>query len=268
MASWEFPCDGPIELSVNIAAGTVTVSAEPTSVATVHISRSGWDAGTDPESEIRVDYDDGQLRVAQRQLAGQRLRGHSFDVHLVVPPGSDCRVATAAADVTGRGEIGGLNVKTASGAVTADLVRGAADVATMSGAIRLGEVTGRAAAKTASGRITIASAADDVDVNSVSGDISVGTAQAGVAASTASGRVRIGSVSHGDTAVNTVSGDVSIGVASGVGVYLDISSLSGRVSSELAPDDEAAAAAGLRLHGRSVSGSLRVCRAKSATVAG
>lgn len=267
MTSWEFPCDGPIELAVNIAAGTVTVSAEPVSAATVHISRSGWGAGADPESEISVDYDDGQLRVAQH-LTGLRLRGHSFDVHVVVPPGSDCRVATAAADVTGRGEIGGLSVKTASGTVTSDLVRGTADVATMSGPVRLGEVTGRASAKTASGRIAIASATGDVDVTSVSGDISVGTAHAGVAASTASGRIRIDSVSHGDVAVNTVSGDVSIGVAPGVGVYLDISSLSGRVSSELAPDEGAAADAGLRLHGRSVSGALRVSRAQSATVAG
>lgn len=268
MASWEFPCDGPIDLSANIAAGTVTVSAEPVRVATAVISRSGRDTETDLETEISVDYDAAHLRVTQLKPLGLRLRGHSFDVRITVPIGSNCVVATAAADVTCHGELGSLDVKTASGTVTSDLVRGRADIVTTSGAIRLGEVSGRVSAKTASGMIRLATLADDVDAASVSGDITIGTARACVSAGTASGRIRIENVSRGDTSVKTVSGDVSVAVAPGVGVYLDLSSLTGKVSSDLQPDDEARHDAGLRLHCRSVSGRLRVTRAQTSPAAG
>lgn len=268
MASWEFPCDGPIELFVGIAAGTVTVTADPVQVATVTVSRSGPGSDADLESEITVEYDGAHLRVTQQKLIGLRLRGHSYDVRVTVPTGSDCRAATAAAGITGLGELGSLDVQTASGAVTSDLIRGPATVATGSGQIRLGEVAGRVSVKTASGRVSMSSLGDDVEANAVSGDIAIGTARADVAVNTATGRVRIESVSRGRTSVNTVSGDVAIAVAPGVGVYLDLSSLSGKVSSDLDPDDEPAGNAGLRVHGRSVSGALRVTRAESSPVAG
>ena len=60
----------------------------------------------------------------------------------------------------------------------------------------------------------------------------------GVTVRTASGDVQIEAASGHRTDVNAASGDISVGVAPGIGVYLELSSLSGTVSSELEPGEE------------------------------
>jgi len=57
-----------------------------------------------------------------------------------------------------------------------------------------------------------------------------------------------------------VSGDVSIAVPGGVGVYLDLSAMTGDVRSDLAPADSDGDAE-LSLHCRSISGDVHVTHA-------
>ena len=89
-----------------------------------------------------------------------------------------------------------------------------------------------------------------------------------VSISTASGDVTVGAASGGAVQIKTVSGDVSVGVVPGLRVWLDLSSVSGRMGSELADDGDAGdGPAELSLTLRSVSGDMRIHRTAAAPVA-
>ncbi len=91
----------------------------------------------------------------------------------------------------------------------------------------------------------------------------IGQAGQLVQARTASGDVQIDRVAAGRADVTTVSGDVCLGVAPGTGVYLDLSSVSGRVRSELDSDEpgDSDGDAAVTLRCTSVSGDVRITRA-------
>ena len=272
MATWEFPRSEPIDLYVGTASGSVAVTAAPTDLITVRAQR-GRPGGAAAESDadrladdIIVDYADGRLEISEPEKRG--LRWHARDLHVViaVPGGSSCNIRTASADITCKGEPASLDVRTASGQVSAGAVRGPADIFTMSGDVKVDDVAGEATMHTASGQITLRHAGADVVARTASGDVQVGTADRSVTVRSASGRVRIGSVTRGRTDVNTVSGDVEVKVAQGIGVYLDLASVTGRVSSDLDPTDREGQE-DLHLQCRTVSGSLRVARAVTAEMA-
>jgi Putative adhesin len=259
MTSWEFPGSDPIDILIDIPAGSIAVSAEPTTVTTVGVRRSGHGGPGDPE--VQVSFAQGRLEIIQ-PTPSSFLRGHAgVELTVKVPPGSRCTVRSASADVSCVGELAGLQAKTASGDVTAASVSGPLAVTTASGDVWL--ETGGAAVevRTASGNISLREAAGDASLHTASGDIQVGTAAASVQASTASGDVHIGSVAGGQTSVKTVSGDTAIGVAAGASTYLDLSSLTGRIKNQLEETD-GGDEVGLRVTCRSVSGDIQIARAQ------
>ncbi|MGZ4608044.1 MAG: hypothetical protein ACXVXV_18070 [Blastococcus sp.] len=74
--------------------------------------------------------------------------------------------------------------------------------------------------------------------------------------------MRVGAAAGGSIDVKTASGDVTVGVIAGLRVWLDLSSVSGRMDSQLlddGPDSDGPAA--LTLTMRSMSGAMRVHRA-------
>jgi DUF4097 and DUF4098 domain-containing protein YvlB len=102
-----------------------------------------------------------------------------------------------------------------------------------------------------------------VRIRTASGDVCVGSAASSVTVQTSSGDVRLLSVMAGQAEVTTVSGDSMVAVAAGVGVYLDLASLTGSVTSHLdettASDDIA-----LEVKCRAVSGDIQITRARPA----
>lgn len=264
MTSWEFPGSEPIDIRVEIAAGSVAVSAEPTEVTTVHIEASRHTRNAEQLlDEVKVSFSSGRLEIIQPKNVSL-LRGHAgLDVTVKAPASSRCSVETASGDVACMGEMAELRARTASGDVTAASVNGALDVSTASGDVWLENTGASVNVNTASGDIQLRWAAGDVEVKTASGDIGIGTAEASVQAGTASGDVRIRSVASGRTSVKTVSGDTVIGVAAGAGVYLDLSSLTGHISNQLDETDGAGEVGevGLQIACRSVSGDIRITRA-------
>jgi len=265
MPHWDFPATEPIDLLVEATAGSVRITAEPTQTITVDVRPSGSGKhGDDLADEVRVDFADGRLEIVEPHQRPNWLRFASgLDVSVTLPTGSRCWVTTASADVTADGELGSLAAKTISGEVVAGAITGNADVSTTSGRISINEASGQVSAKSASGAVDLGEVASDVDVNTVSGKVEIGKAAADANVRTASGRIKIGSLSHGWAEIVTVSGEVKVGVAKGAGVYLDLSSLSGRVSSELEPS-EASDEVDLHLKCRSISGAVKVRRAELA----
>jgi hypothetical protein len=278
MPSWEFPAHNPVNLQVRIPSGDVTVSAAATQTATVTLDGDDWVLAV-----TRVKFDDGTLSIIvpdQTYLSGGlgevlgdvlgdifnrrgggtaqnrarrgadvdvdiRLTRHgSVDAVVELPEGSSCRVSTASGDVRCTGEYGALDIHSAGGDIGAERV---------SGPVRL---------ESASGDVSV-SQAREANVKTASGNVEIGCVSGDVQVHTASGNVRIEGASGHRTDVKSASGDISVGVAPGIGVYLDLSSLSGTVSSDLEPGEETGRAE-MRLCCRSISGDVRVSRAAAA----
>ena len=275
MATWEFPCSDPIDVYVGIAAGSVTVTAELTDVVTVRAHQGRFsDAAKETveadrlADDLTVDFANARLDVSEPDK--RRLRRHNRGLHLVisVPADSSCTIITASADVRCLGEYSAVDIRTASGRVDVHHVRGPAEISSMSGGVQIDQAA-EPNVQSASGRILVRHATGDLMARTASGNISVGRADASVTARTASGEVLINSVARGRADLNSVSGDVRVRVAQGTGVFLDLASVTGRVSSDLdAPDQDGRdGREDLQLHSRTVSGAIHVARAVTADMA-
>jgi DUF4097 and DUF4098 domain-containing protein YvlB len=260
MPEWEFPGSDPIDVFVDLAAGRVALDAGTVSATTVTVAPSGFSRNAEKMmDDIRVTFEDGRLEVAGPRRSGL-IRGHAaFNVTITLPEGSRCRARTASADITCEGDLAELDAHAASGGVTAASVTGYLKVETASGDVRLSKA-GPAEIQTASGDVRLTSAHGDVSVRTASGDVNISSAAGSVTATTASGDVRLGSVATGSTQVSTAAGDTTVGVATGIGVYLDLASVTGSVTSQLdetGPSDDVA----LEVRCRSVTGDIRITRA-------
>ena len=263
MPHWDFPGSDPIDVSVDLASGRLTLDAGPVSATTVDVAPSRFSRNAEKLiDEVRVSFDHGRLEVVGPRRPGL-FRGHaSFDVTITLPEGSRCMARTGSADLTCSGELGALDAHSASGDITAARVTGHLQAETSSGDIRLDE-TGTAEIRSASGDVRLTWARDDVSVRTASGDVTIASASGDVAGNTASGDFRLASVARGSTEISTASGDVTVGVNPGVGVYLDLSSATGSAYSQLeetGPSDDVT----LGVRCRTASGDIRIIRAAAA----
>ena len=101
-------------------------------------------------------------------------------------------------------------------------------------------------------RSTASTASGDLTIERADGDVAATHRERRRARSTAASGKRVD--------VKATSGDISIAVTPGIGVYLDLSTLSGTVSSELEPTDESGGA-DMTLYCRTISGDVRIRRA-------
>jgi hypothetical protein len=264
MPHWEFPGSEPIDVVIELAAGSVALTAEATDVTTVSLTPSLFPRNAGKLlSEVRVSFDNGRLEVVGPKRTGL-WRGYTgFDLTVTLPRGSRCAVRTASADVTCTGDLAELDAHTASGDVTATAVTRNLQAVTASGDVRAEETGEAADVRTVSGDVRITRAGGDIQARTASGDVSIATAAGSATMTTASGDVRIGNMANGRADVNTASGDVVVGVARDVGVYLDLASLSGSVSSQL-EDAEPSEDVTLEVRCRSLSGDIRIARAPAA----
>jgi hypothetical protein len=264
MSHWEFPGSEPIDAFIELAGGSVALTARATDATTVSLAPSRFSRNSDKLlSEIRVGFDNGRLEIVGPKRTGLWRGYPGLDLTVTLPEGSRCAVRTASADVIGTGELAELDAHTASGDVTAAAVTRNLQATTASGDVRADETGEMADIRTVSGDIRIARAGGDIQARTASGDVNIAAAAGSATMTTASGDVRIGSMASGRADVNTASGDVVVGVARDVGVYLDLASLSGSVTSQL-EDAEPSEDVTLEVRCRSLSGDIRIARASSA----
>jgi DUF4097 and DUF4098 domain-containing protein YvlB len=268
MASWEFPGSDPIDVYIDIASGSIAIAAEPTEVTAVNLlpARAGRD---DDEliAQTTVKFSDGRLEIIGPKESGLRRHRSGIDVTVKVPPLSRCTAHSASSDIACVGQLGSLAANTASGDVTAAVVEGPVQLSVASGDVWLQEALQGVTVNSASGDVRVLRAAGDISIECASGDIQVGTASGAVTAQSASGDVRIDCFESGVVDVNSVSGDVAIGVIPGVGVYLDVSSFTGDVSSELdraGQDEGDDGDAEITVKCKTISGDIQITRAAPA----
>ena len=259
-----FPLSGQTPaIEVRNQSGSVTVEArEGAGEVTVEITP--LDGGAEQLLDkigLFFTHDRLRVEVPERRL----LRTPSFAISVHTPPDGDVRVATASADAALRGRFATVELTSASGDLAVEEC-GRLELRTASGDGRVGTATGPVTAASASGDLRVGSATAGLKSRTASGDVYVVAAGGAVSVATASGDLLVGRMGEGSLEAKTMSGDVEVGVVPGLRVWLDLSSVSGRMDSQLTGDDDESAdgPAQLSLNLRSVSGDLRIRRVAAA----
>ena len=120
MSHWDFPGSEPIDVLIDLASGSVALTAKETDATTVSLAPSRFGRNADKLlSEVRVGFDNGRLEVVGTKRAGLFRGSASFDVTITLPEGSRGMLRTASADIICTGDLADLEVHTASGDITA-----------------------------------------------------------------------------------------------------------------------------------------------------
>jgi hypothetical protein len=267
MTTWDFPCSDPIDIAIDgWASGSIVLAGEPTDTVVVEVVPSHRSRAADLVDQVEVEFEDGQLAIrGPRAIPSWRRTG--LDLTIKAPAGSSCAAKTASADLSCVGRLSGLSISTASGDLSASTVTGDVAAKSASGDLLLDQVGGDLTVQTASGDVRANQVDGTVRINSASGDVTIGYCADSVTTKTASGDVQLGGVVSGAIELNSASGDVQVAVVPGTGVYLDLSSLSGSVRSDLDEVDSADAAApggpAVEIRARTLSGNIHVTRANT-----
>ena len=250
MQSFETPA--PVRLRVDIPRGRIRLVAEETGATRIELLAAHGDATARAliaDAEIVQVGEEISVRVRK---SGPRLFSFGGSIHAEIhlPLGSAVRLSTGSGRIETIGRLGEVNASSGSGAVRLDecaeahartgsgdiviaAASGSADAKTGSGRITVGKVGANARITTGSGSAELAGAAGEATLSTASGNIEVGEAGDSLEAFAASGRVWIRRADHGRVRAKTFSGGISVGVANGAAALLDITTMSGRVNSEL-----------------------------------
>ena len=264
-ATQTFSTPGPVDLEIRNPAGTIEVTAADTDTSTVRVTPLN-DAAVDAADRVRVELsgDGRRLSVWAPDRRGPFGRGARLGITVTVPAGSRLTSRAASAELTCRGTLAEAEVHTASGEASLDEVTGRVEVHSASGGIRVG-AAGALSVRTASGAVRADRAAGDVDVHSASGRVHVGQAEGSVRVRTASGDIAVEEAIRGTIELAAASGDLRVGVRAGVVALLDLTTVSGRVRSELPVDDTPpVGGAELEIRSHTMSGNVLVTRAAAA----
>ncbi len=265
MTTWDFPYSDPVDIAIESwTSGSIVLAGEPTDTVVVEVVPSGRRNDSGLLDQVQVQFEDGQLYVNGPRYGSFR-RGSGLDLTIKAPVGSSCAAKTASADVSCVGEVSSLTVNTASGDLTASTVTGDVAVRSASGDVLLDHVGGDLSVHTASGDVKVTKVDGAVRANCASGDVTLGYCARSVTTKTATGDVQIGAVGSGEIELTSASGDVEVAVLPGIGVYLELSSLSGRVRSDLDEVDSAEETGPdgptVEIRARTMSGDIHVTRA-------
>lgn len=267
-----FETPGHVALRVTLAGGEVKVETGDAPTVDVELEPLRDNEVTRKaiaEARVEMTEQDGRYDVVVELAKRSGFvvgRVPAVRVRVRCPRGSDLVLRAVSADLGASGPLGAVEIHTASGDVSLGDV-GSLELQTASGDVRVGDVAGQLAVRTASGDVSARRCVGPLSAKLVSGDLSVAEASAGMAVSTVSGDVRVGAAGGGEMRVQSVSGDVRLGIKAGEHLYLDASSVSGSVKSELGVEDAPSAESSapvVELRVRTVSGDLEIVRAAAA----
>ncbi|MEV0455975.1 DUF4097 family beta strand repeat-containing protein [Catellatospora methionotrophica] len=263
-----FPCTGTIRADLRVSAGRLEVVASERDTVTVSVvAMDSSEGSAEAVRETKIDFKDGRhLLVQAPEHGGWRLfRRARLLVRVELPTGSALSVRVASADAVCEGAYHDAVIHTASGDVSLGPVSDDVSVHTASGNVRLGTVGGHLRVNSASGHVYTGHVGRTATAHSASGDVEIGGTEADTRVTTASGDIAIGVARGGEAKLNSASGDIKVGVAAGTGVWLDLSTASGRTSSDLnmtapATPTPPAPAATFTLKVRTASGDITLRR--------
>lgn len=262
-----FAADGPLDIDLSVMLGKIDIElADDVTEAFVEVRRGSrfvepWAQGVTSLLNWVSDRFGEQLggdpaeAVAQArvELTGKRLvvrapkalpqRNVPLAVRVKAPTGSTLEIRAGSGEVTVTGACGRADVLTGSGDVRLDRADGAAIVRTGSGAVRLGPTLAGLELRTGSGDVEASSVSGSATVVTGSGDVWLGVTSGEILARSGSGDLSVAEAASGSLELITGSGEIRIGVRPGACAEIDLSSGSGKVTSELdvgtePPDEE------------------------------
>ncbi|KAA9157579.1 DUF4097 domain-containing protein [Amycolatopsis acidicola] len=284
-----FPVDGPVDLDVSVLLGRITVELVPDATEVgVEVRhepdvREPWAQGmtnllnwvterfgdqfgefsgsaAEAVQQTRVEQTGG--RIVVRAPKALPLRNIPLGVVVRAPAGSRLEARAGSADVTVTGACGRADVLTGAGEVKVERTDGAAVVRTGSGAIRLGPTLGGLQLRTGSGDVEASSLSGSSTVATGTGDVWLGVTSGEIMARSGSGDLSVAEAAAGSLELITGSGEIRVGVRPGVTAEVDLTSSSGKVSSELdVALEEPEGEVPLHVRGRTGSGAAVITRA-------
>lgn len=276
-----FQSPTPAKLRVEIPRGRISLTAEATDVVRIELTAPRGDAAAlEWIAEAEVAQVGDEIVVRGRKLGLMRL-GFMGPIEATVhaPLESAPSLSLGAGRIETTGKLGKVfaasgagavkieaceeaRVRTGSGDVSIAACAGSVDAKTGAGQIAIGKVGADARIVTGAGGARLAEVRGAANLTTGHGNIEIGQVGDSVEAFTASGNVEVRHADHGRVRARTVSGQVSVGVARGVAALLDVSTMSGRVRSELEASAEPGAdEARVELVLSTVSGNVNVARA-------
>jgi DUF4097 and DUF4098 domain-containing protein YvlB len=260
----EFPCPNPIKVSVRVRSGTVEIVAEDRDTASVSVEPFGdGQESHEAAGNTRIDLNGDELIVDAPDASGWIFRRSArVRVAIRVPSDSTLALTVTSADATCLGRLAEAVVKASSGDVSIEEVTGDLSVEQTSGDCSIRRVGGNASVASSSGDVRIGSVGGETIVTAASGDVVIDEAAGSVSAKTASGDIRLRAIRSGTANLNSTSGDVGVGVPAGTLVWLDLSTTSGKTTSDLTVTDSSPGEGGaqLTLQVRTTSGDIEVRR--------
>jgi DUF4097 and DUF4098 domain-containing protein YvlB len=275
-----FETPGPTTIVVRTGAGHVTVAAGDTDTTTVELTALN-SAGEEAIAQATVEQSRHTVVVhLPKHRSGLLRQGPSVGIDIVCPHGVALDLKSDSADLRATGQFQEASCSTGSGDIDVETVTGAARLRTGSGTITAGEVGQALSVSSGSGDINVEASRGTGSVKVGSGDISIGELDGQTVTKTGSGDVEVGRLggslvtktgsgsltvrraSTGSVNAAGASGDITIGVEQGTAAWLDVSTVSGRVSQELG--ESAGPTDGqnrIEITAHTVSGNLRIHRA-------
>jgi hypothetical protein len=270
-------------LRINIPSGRITVAADATTTTRVELSAPRGDgAARDWIAAAEIVQVGDEITVRGPRMSFSLFNmGWQIEAVVHAPPGSHATLGIGAGRIetigrmgevsvnTGAGgvhiaECADANAQTGAGSIEIRAVSGSLEAKTGAGKVKVGRVGANAHITTAAGGVRIEYAGGAAKLKTAHGDIEVGDAGDSVDAFTASGGIWVRRADHGQVRARSVSGSVSVGVAAGVAARLDLSTVSGRVRSDLqAGGAPAPGEAHVELVLSTVSGNVSVARAEA-----
>jgi DUF4097 and DUF4098 domain-containing protein YvlB len=276
-----FETKSPARLRIEIPNGQIAVTAADSTTTDVELSAPHGDSSACAWiAEAEIAQVGGEIVVRGPRVSFSLFRSWGpIHARVRTPPGGDACLSIGAGGIETHGRMGKVIANTGAGSVRLDDCA-EADARTGAGSVDIGNVSGSVDTKTGAGKVTVGHVGGDARIVTAAGNARVGdiagrgkftTAHGSVEIDragealevfTASGNVDVHRADRGRVRAKTVSGSVTVGVPTGVAALLDISTLSGRVRSDLAvsgePNDGEAR---VELILSTVSGNVNVARA-------
>jgi hypothetical protein len=271
MSTQTFPLTGPINLQARVSHGTLVVNAQDDLTEAV-VTLTPRSTDSDILDRMVVELRGPTLFVtAPRQggildlpIFGGRREKDAVDITVTVPSGTAVKASSYTADITVHGRCGGADLASGASDISVEHVDGDLRIRYGSGNCSAERVDGSVTSRSGSGKARFGTISGSLNAGCGSGDLEADSVRGSVHARSGSGGSRIGAA-YGDVDLGSGSGSMSIGLPAGYPARLDVTTGSGRVTSDLPIEDTPATsltkAEPLTIRARTGSGDIRLFRA-------
>jgi DUF4097 and DUF4098 domain-containing protein YvlB len=261
-----FDTPGPVRLRITIGAGDIEVDTEDRTETEVHVvalNRAAEEAVA--QMTVRCEERGGRYEVVveepKRGFVSSLFNTAEIGVRVRCPHQADVQLQTGSGDARVQGDVDSAQARTGSGDMAFDSVRGDLSVNSASGDVTAGDIGGACSVKTASGDVRLTRVDGELLATLVSGDLNVVWANGSTTVQSVSGDLHIGAIAAGEVRLQAVSGDIHVGVRPGLRLFIDATSVSGDMTSELDSAEGPPADGQLvELRAKTVSGDVRIVR--------